>query len=166
MKYSIFSAQGTEKLLEWGAAHAVRHGLRFSCVRGVGRAPSGICPPSVCLSQKSDGKIRFFEAQKSFNLLIGTSKRRVFACKNICELHCFRARQGQRQFPESVRFSGRMAAPCEGNFACHLGRKPVQKGGPPLAGGQGKAPRAENDTKMAPMTPPKAPSRPVRRLEK
>ena len=48
MKYSIFSAHDTENLLEWGAAHAVRHGLRFSCVRG--GVSSGICPPSVCLS--------------------------------------------------------------------------------------------------------------------
>ena len=36
----------TENLLEWGAAHAVRHGLRFSCVRG-GGSPAGFV---LCLS--------------------------------------------------------------------------------------------------------------------
>ena len=66
MKYSIFSAHGTENLLEWGAAHAVRHGLRFSCVRGGGSQRD---LSSVCLSQKSDGKTGFLKPEnRSFCL--------------------------------------------------------------------------------------------------
>ena len=61
MKYSNFSAHDTDNLLEWGAAHAVRHGLRFSCVRG--GSVSGIWPVSVCQFKIRTGKTRFWKPE-------------------------------------------------------------------------------------------------------
>ena len=153
MKYSIVSAHDAESLLEWGAAHAVRHGLRFSCVRGGGACQRDLS--CVCLSvQNSDGKNAVLEARKPLIMPIGASKRRVFACKNICELRCSRACQGQLYVAGRLRLCSQTAAPCARNFAAYLGRKPVRKGGILLVGDQGEDPwggkRPQNCTDGAP----------------
>ena len=109
------------------------------------------CPLSVCVSVHPEHqKTGLFEPGNSLISPIGAPKRRVLPCEKNCKLRCSRARQGQLYFTERVRLRGRMAAPCARNSACLLGRKPAQKGGTPLAGGQRKGPQGRE---MSPKVP-------------
>ena len=102
--------------------------------------PRAACPPCVCLSTGKATKIELFEPGISLVSLIRTLKRRLLAQKKIRELRWHRAFQGRPCFAKRPCMHSRAAIPIYGNVACNLDRKPVQKGGYPLAWAQGKAP--------------------------
>ena len=167
MKHFFRAWQSREVACWSGEARASAHGLRFSCVEGgslLGEL-SSVCL-SVCVSTQNTEKSRFFESGKSLISPSRVPKLRVWAREKMCKLRCSRAHQGQVFLAARACSGGRMTAPCARNFVCTLCQKLTQKGGTPPGWDQGGFPGWENDPKSDQMVHPKAPSRPVRRLEK
>ena len=167
MKYSIFSVHETESLLEWGAAHAVRHGLRFSCVMGGGESPGGfVLRLSVCLSQKSDGKTGFLEPEKHSFCSLALQNSEFWLAK--ISASCAAPELAKDNFisPNTCVSAAEWRRLSRGTLCAIYAKKWPKRGVPPGQGPQGGAPGAANGLKSAPRKPPKAPSRPARRLEK
>ena len=166
MKYSIFPAPGmAERLLEWGGASVCPRAEIFP--RGGGSLLGGLS--SVCLSvctprtPKNPG----FSSPENHSFRLFARQNGEF-CPAKKSASCAAPVLVEDTFisPNACVFAAEWRRLARGTLWPFYAENRPKRGVPPGRGPQGGAFGAGHEPKSAPRTPPKAPSRPVRRLEK